>query len=302
MDSRARPEHRHQHQPGGGQAGIQARAGPHRLRDRAKDKHAIVEDDHQRGRHHRLFRSHSQRAGQDGDDRPSLPCRRASRADAGVKRQQVEQRHHRFSALRQIVDRFGVQRMEGPQQRHRKRQIDGFAVEAGGKIVLTQRPMDNPEQGERTSQVYGDVPGMVAADIQAVECVVQRKRRVDHRASGDGQLTLGDEQARETPPLANLTVFDDREHVVHDERPRETVRVHTQPNRYQKSGPAPRACGRDRRVSRNVGAVGRARSRRPAGRVSSLRRTIRGGSLGRPVEGKRGYLSLDCAATCLRVS
>ena len=52
-----------------------------------------------------------------------------------------------------------------------------------------KRPADDAEQQHRAGEMNREVPDVVPRWIESAECVVDRERQVDDRASGDGQLS-----------------------------------------------------------------------------------------------------------------
>ena len=150
---------------------------------------------------------------------PAAPARVLPCSDRTVQRQQEEQRHQRFAALRDVVDDFALQRMHHPEQRHDER----GAVRRIGACQARQRSPDDAEQQQRTGDVHGDVHGVVAGFRQAAERVVDRERQVDERPAGDRRFARRRQRIRERPQMLDRLIGDDRDLIVPDEGPAEAV-------------------------------------------------------------------------------
>src|SRR3989442_1428231 len=120
------------------------------------------------------------------------------RAHARVHRQQVEQRHHRLGSLRHVVDNLGVQRMQRPDERDGKRDVDRVRLKPDTRTATSyeteprelERATHQPEQDHGAQQMDGEVRDVVAADAHAAERVVDRERHVDDRPAGGRHFAL----------------------------------------------------------------------------------------------------------------
>src|SRR2546422_7814269 len=120
------------------------------------------------------------------------------RAHARVHRQQVEQRHHRLGSLRHVVDDLGVQRMQRPDERDGKRDVDRVRLKPDTRTATSyeteprelERATHQPEQDHGAQQMDGEVRDVVAADAHAAERVVDRERHVDDRPAGGRHFAL----------------------------------------------------------------------------------------------------------------
>ena len=74
-------------------------------------------------------------------------------ANGAIQRQQIEQTHHQFRPLREVIDRLSEKRMDHPDQR--ARECD--AVGRGGKSITElrgrERVPDDAEQQQRGQNV-----------------------------------------------------------------------------------------------------------------------------------------------------
>jgi len=70
-----------------------------------------------------------------------------------------------------------------------------------------------------------DIDYVIAANVEAADGIVDREGEVDNRPARDRRIGFGNQDARRTPPLADLLVVGDGRLVVEDERTGEAVGV-----------------------------------------------------------------------------
>ena len=111
---------------------------------------------------------------------------RVDAADGAVQGQQEEQTHQQLGALDDVRDALRLQRVHRPEQRHRHREPRCLVAVASSQARGQERSPDDAEEQERTQQVYGQVEGVVAPDVEPSECVVDRQREVHDRPACHG--------------------------------------------------------------------------------------------------------------------
>jgi hypothetical protein len=126
--------------------------------------------------------------------------------------------------------------MQHPEQRHDPREAGSVFSERGCERGKPECAAHHGEQHQRGEQMNGEVGQSIADDVEAAEGVVDRKRQVDDRSSGDRRVRSRRQGNTQRPELPDLRVVDDRGTVIEDERGRETVQVYQRAREYDDCG------------------------------------------------------------------
>src|SRR5437762_4983808 len=102
-----------------------------------------------------------------------------------------------------------------------------------------ERASNEAEGQEGTSQVQGDVHGVVTADVEAAGRVIERERKTDEWPARYRRLAFRQEPIAQARQPTDLLVLDDGRLVVDDEGPSQAVRVgHGNGERDDRRAPA----------------------------------------------------------------
>jgi hypothetical protein len=134
--------------------------------------------------------------------------------------------------------------MNDPQERCRAGQIGGAAAESNAQPRELERPADDAERQQRANQVDRDVAGVIAANVEAADRIVEGEGQIDDRAPGNRSVGLRNKHARRLPPLTNLAVVDDRRLVVENKRAGQAVRIGEKSGDDDERGAPPQATRR----------------------------------------------------------
>ena len=283
MSAEIRPDDQAAEQePRGGQARIQPPVVPQRLAEGPADKSPVVEPDDQRRGHHDLLGRHAEETAGERECGPSLFSRPggAARAvaryagagvpDETIQSQQVKEPHERLRPLRDVGDRFGLEGMHDPEDRHGQRGKAGPArpeprAAAGTGLHGLEGAPDDSEKRQGRQDMDRKVQRVITPDGRAADRVIDSQGKVDegppvNRQPAAGLRGKNRTQAGQTP---DRRVVRDRRGVVEDERPGERIGkgAQTRGGNRQSGDPAgvpfhsiqltpPRSRGNPRRCSR----------------------------------------------------
>ena len=183
---------------------------------RARDECSIIEADNHRSGDHHLFGGHAEQAGQEREREPKSVAadrggarwgvrRSPAKADPQracfardvalrvgdnalhppnktIQRQQIKQSHQRLGPLHDIGDRFRLQRMHRPEQRGGASEDVRRRAPPLAERRLQESPAHNPVKGQAGQQVHQQIEEVIAARIHPAQGVVQRQRKIEHRA------------------------------------------------------------------------------------------------------------------------
>ena len=136
----------------------------------AEEQPVPQHDDERRGDHDFLGR-HAAGTDRDRGGTPPPPARGiAGGANRAVERREVAEPHQRLDALHDVSHRFGVERVDGPQERNRGRCGGRDGAEAVAQRGRDQRAPHDAEERERREQVDDQIERVVPHTLRA-NCV-----------------------------------------------------------------------------------------------------------------------------------
>ncbi len=103
-----------------------------------------------------------------------------------VQRQQEEQTAERFRALRDADDRFGLERMQRPEQGRQKGERARRRAKAPAQHGAGQRPPHHAQQGERRQRVNRHIQRVIAPYVFAADRMVQCVGEIHDRPARRG--------------------------------------------------------------------------------------------------------------------
>ena len=219
-----RQERRDQERPRHDQRDVHRPAPAQRFAERSGEENPIVEKDRQRRGGDRLLGQHPQEAGGERGGVPAARPHRERSARDAVQSEQVEEPRERLRALDDVGHRFGLERVDLPDQRRREGQRRRRALEARAQGRQVQRQAHQPEQRQRRQDVHDDVEGVKRRRVHgaAGESAIDRQAQVQDRP------VQRQEECPRRPEMPDRRVRDDLVNVVEDERVRQAVGVHRQ--------------------------------------------------------------------------
>ena len=245
----ARGDEECERDPGGGQGCDHPAVAPPGLPVRAGIERAVIDERHDRGRHHDLLGSHAEQARADGGRPP--PRRRLSpeAPDEAVEGEEVEKAHERLGPLDRVRDRLGLEGMHRPHGGRRQCEGQRRVPEAGAHAGHEERPAHGAKEDQPGGHVDQEVRIVVARRVESPEGVVEREAKVQDRPSlGRRRLEAGIEDGADLRDPPDARVLRYRARVVEDERPVEAAVVGGEPRgRYEPGGkqdgpPRPGGC------------------------------------------------------------
>ena len=247
---------RYEHEPGGGQAGVESPAPMKRLPERRREEEAVIGQHHHRRHGHDLFRAHAHRARGDRRRIPGARPRRLRAPNHAIEREQEEQPHQQLGPLHDVGDALGLQRVHDPDQRRRERHPWRRVAVPLTQAGTQQRAPYDPVQRQRRHDVDGQVEGVIAPDVQPAQRVVHGQGKVDDGPRSHRAVGRRGQEARQRPELADARVSRNRAQVVEEEGAAQAVVVGPDAGKDQQNGSDPRGGGHGRAPSGPGGRAG----------------------------------------------
>jgi|GEM_PF-6287050 len=206
-----------QHHPGRGQRQIKWPPLTPGIAECPGDKRAIIEEHHERCRHHDLLAGHAEETGREGAGQPAAGvC--FGPADKTIQGEEVAQPHERFGALREIVHHLGLQRMDGPEHRHGQGQRPRGRLETLAQDGEQEGAPDEAKQGARREEMNREIKRVVTPHGRPAHRVVERESEVGERPADHPASFRWRRQDRpERPEMTDGRIFGDRALIVEDQ-------------------------------------------------------------------------------------